>query len=100
MDHSVHQWTYLILLSMLGYLLSCGNKPPPDSTLLLISTPDIGSIAAREQVLRGLMALHNQQFTNADQHFKEAYRFDPHPTIVELRTQIQQATMRSTPEEL
>jgi len=99
MAHNVHRWTSVILIGMLAYLLSCGNRPPPDSTLLITSTPDIGSIAAREQVLRGLMAAHNEQFDNAEQYFEEAYRFDPHPTIVQLRTQIQQATMRSTPEE-
>ena len=100
MAHNIHRWTSVILIGMLGYLLSCGNRPPPDSTLLIASAPDIGSIAAREQVLRGLMAAHNQQFNNAEQHFEEAYNSDPHPTIVQLQIQIQQTTMRSTPEEL
>jgi len=36
---------------------------------------------------------------NAEHHFEEAYRFDPHPTIVQLRTKIKQSTMHSTPEE-
>jgi hypothetical protein len=99
----VHQ-SILLTVTLTG-LLSCGTKPPLDSTLLTGSTSEsIGSIAAREQVLRGLMAGHNQQLQNAEHHFEKAYRFDPHPTIVQLRTQIQQSTMNSmkdpTPEKL
>ena len=84
MARNVHRWKWPFMIGILGNLLSCGSRPPPNSTLLIVSTPAIGSIAAREQVLRGLMAAHNQQFQNAEQYLEEAYHLDPHPTIVQL----------------
>ena len=72
---------------LLGYWLQLGCTPkPPQSTLLDIPTSSpIGSIGAREEILRGLMASHNQQWTDATKHFDKAYRFDPHPTILSLQ---------------
>lgn len=72
---------------LLGYWFQFGCTPKqPQSTLLAVSiSPPIGSIGAREEVLRGLMASHNQQWTAAATHFDNAYRFDPHPTILSLQ---------------
>ena len=38
------------------------------------------------------MASHAETWSSSEQYFQDAYRADPHPTIVQLHTQVQQAS--------
>ena len=84
-----------ILIGILGLFLfgGCRGKLPSNSPLLNPSTSEqIGTIKARQSLLKALMAGHSQDWSDSKQHFDDAHRSDPHPTIVELRTQVQQAS--------
>ena len=78
---------------VLSLCIGCRGKFPSDSTLLNPTTPkQTGTIPARENLLKALMTSHTEAWTTSEQYFQEAYRSDPHPTIVQLHTQVQQAS--------
>ena len=74
-------------------IFGCRNKVPSNSNLLNPpSSEQIGTIPAREGLLKALMASHSHAWSDCERYFDAAERSDPHPTIVELRTQVQQAS--------
>ena len=74
-------------------VFGCRNKLPSNSNLLNPpNSEQIGTIPARESLLKALMASHSQAWSDSEQHFDDAQRSDSHPTIVELHTQVQQAS--------
>lgn len=78
---------------VLSLCVSCRGKIPSDSTLLNPPTSDrVGTIPARESLLKALMASHAETWSESEQYFQDAYRADPHPTIVQLHTEVQQAS--------
>ena len=80
-----------LLILVLG--TGCRGKLPTESTLLNPpKTEQIGTIPARENLLRALMASHTLDWSNSEQYFNDAYRSDPHSTIVELHSRTQQAS--------
>lgn len=82
-------WMSLVLCFVCG----CRNKLPSDSSLLNPpSRQPIGTIKARESLLKALMASHSADWSDSELHFQEAHKSDPHPTIVELHAQVQQAS--------
>ena len=89
----LNQCQVLSRIIVLGLCVSCGSKIPSDSSLLNPPTPKkIGTIPARENLLKALMASHAQTWSSSEQYFQSAYHADPHPTIVQLHTQVQQAS--------
>ena len=82
-------WLGLTLCMIYG----CRNKLPSNSNLLNPPISEqIGTIPARESLLKALMASHSHTWSDSERHFTDAHRSDPHPTIVELHTQVQQAS--------
>ena len=82
-------WMSLVL----SFICGCRGKAPSDSSLLNPpSRQPIGTIQARERLLKALMASHSAAWSDSEQYFKEAHHSDPHPTIVELHVQVQQAS--------
>ena len=88
-----NQYQVFSRIIVLCLSVSCRGKLPGDSTLLNPPTPKkIGTIPARENLLKALMASHAETWSSSEQYFQDAYRADPHPTIVQLHTQVQQAS--------
>ena len=88
--------TSLLVSLLICLICGCRNTLPINSGLLNPSTGEqIGTINARESLLRALMSSHSNDWSNSEQHFIDAHRSDPHPTIVELHTQVQQASKSS-----
>ena len=80
-------------LILVGLCVGCRGKAPSESTLLNPPTTEqIGTIPARENLLKALMASHTLSWSDAEQYFNDAHRSDPHPTIVELHSRLQQAS--------
>ena len=101
MVHSQHL-NFSNVLVILILCLSCKGKLLSDSDLLNPPTQKpIGDIEAREKLLKALMASHAEIWSDSERYFHEAYQADPHATIGQLHTQIQQAskTMKMTNEE-
>ena len=89
----LNQYQVFFRIIVLGLCVSCRGKLPSDSTLLNPpTTKQVGTIAARENLLKSLMAGHAQTWSESEQYFQDAYQSDPHPTIVQLHTQVQQAS--------
>ena len=66
------------------FLCGCFAKQPSLEELTLPTDPEIGSIYAREKVLRALLAIENKDIEEAQKLFLEAHKLDPHPTIKRL----------------
>ena len=91
MAHRLRASFWMILV--LCFVCGCRSKIRSDSSLLNPpSRQSIGTIKARESLLKALMASHSADWSNSELHFKEAHKSDPHPTIVELHTHVQQAS--------
>ena len=89
----LNQNQVLFRIIVLSLCVSCRGKLPSDSTLLNPPTQQqIGTIPARENLLKALMASHAETWSSSEQYFQDAYRADPHPTIVQLHTKLQQAS--------
>ena len=89
----VRKLSLLCIVSILGIFSGCHKKFPADSSLLSVPTTEqIGTVYARENVLKGLMVGHEQSWSESAQYFEKAYQSDQHPTIVQLHEQVQQAS--------
>ena len=81
------------MASILILFAGCHKKLPTDSSLLNVpETEQVGTVYARENLLKALMASHDQSWTDSAQYFENAYQSDRHPTIVQLHEQVQQAS--------
>ena len=77
MAHNLHIGIWI-------FVWGCFAKQPSLEELSIPSDPEIGSIAAREKVIRALLAVENNEQEIAQQLFFEAHKLDPHPTIERL----------------
>ncbi len=78
----------------LSFIVGCWTKPSTHESILSIPTSaSIGTIAARQEVLSGWMAVHNHQWMAAKTHFQRAIQLDPHPSIQQLPNVVEKATL-------
>ena len=87
-----------LLVSIVGFGLTlaagCWTKSPHDESLFTIpKSPTIGSITSREEVLKGWMAVHDHQWNAARKHFQRAIQLDPHPSVQQLPSMVEKATL-------
>ena len=88
----LNQYQVFFRIIVLSLCVSCRGKLPSDSTLLNPPTPQqIGTIPARENLLKALMASHAETWSSSEQYFQDAYRADPH-TIDNCTRKLQQAS--------
>lgn len=87
--------TTFILLAFV--FVACWNRGPNlENFLLQPATPPIGSIQARVNLIKGILASQRGEHNDAIHYFETAHRSDPHPTIQRLAQQCLNQTESDT----